>query len=92
MSSQPWEHKTPSTCPRVVIAWRDIRDVSSWDDDEEIRCARNLQTTGWLVYEGPDEGEPDSEIVVIAKTYDFEEGKWADFTIFPRIVVKRVLQ
>ena len=86
-----WDHKTPSNCPRVVVSWRDIRDVSNWDGSEEIRCARNLQTTGWLIYEGPDEGEASANIVIIAKTYDFEEGQWADFTIFPQTVIKSVL-
>ncbi len=86
-----WQHKTPSTCPRVVVTWRDIRDVSSWDAEEDVRCARNLQTTGWLLYDGPDEGEPEYEVVVIAKTYDFEEARWADFTVFPKGTVKSIL-
>lgn len=86
----PWKYKTPSNCARVVVSWRDIREVSNWDNEDEVRCARNLQTTGWLVYEGPDEGEPGSDIVILAKTYDFEEAQWADFTIFPQNVIKKV--
>lgn len=88
---KPWNpgtDKTPANTVHVVVSWRDIRDVSNWDEDGEVRCSRNLQTIGWLLYEGPDPAEPDYDILVIAKTYDYDEERWADFTVFPKTVIK----
>jgi hypothetical protein len=89
----PWENETPETVPQVVVHWRDIRDCTSyaWDEeDEEIRPARKLQTIGWLLYQGPDPKEPDVMVTVIARTYDGEEKRWAEYSVFPQIVVKKL--
>ena len=85
-----FEHKTPENCMHVVVTWRDIRDISSWSEEEDVRCCRKLQSVGWLLYEGPDPLEPEYEILVIAATYDHEDERWADFTVFPKTVIKGV--
>lgn len=85
-----FKDQTPETCPQVIVTWRDIREISSWSEEEEIRCCRKLQTIGWLLYEGSDPGEPECGILIIAKTYDYEEERWADFTVFPKTVIKGV--
>lgn len=91
---EKWAHLTPDNAKQVVISWRDIRSVSSWDenDDGDIRPCRHLNTVGWLLYQGPDPGEPSSEIIVIASTYDWEASQWAEFNCFPKVVWKEVSQ
>jgi hypothetical protein len=87
-----WSHKSPNDCPVVVVKWRDIRSSAAWeeDSDEDIRPCRNLYTVGYLLHDGPDPEELSSGIVVIAATYDWDEKTWADFTVFPRTVLKTV--
>ena len=87
----PWNEKTPKNCLRVKVTWRDIRDVSSWTEDEEVRCCRHLESTGWLLHDGADPGDPGYEILVIAATYDWEDERWADFTVFPKTVIKEII-
>jgi hypothetical protein len=89
--TEKWQHLTPKNAQRAIVSWRDIREIGAWDDDtEEIRPARRLETIGWLLYEGPDPFEPDSDVLVLAKTYDWEEQRWADYTAFPKVVLKRL--
>lgn len=86
---EKWAHLTPANAPRVAVGWRDIRDTPAWDDDEEpVRPARRLETLGWLLYEGPDPEEPEAYITVIARTYDWEEKRWCEYTTYPQIVVR----
>jgi len=80
-----WADKTPSNTIVVAVEWADIRNVSRWDDgNEEVRPARKLSTTGWLLHDGIDPDDPEEEIVIIAATYDGEEKTWADITTFPK--------
>ena len=85
-----FEDKNPDNSTHVVVTWRDIRTISSWSEEEDIRCCRKLKSTGWLLYEGPDPQEPEYEILVIATVYDYEEERWADITVFPKTVIKGV--
>ena len=55
-----------------------------------MRPSRKLVTLGWLLYKGPDPKESDAEIVIIARTYDYEENRWAEFTAFPQVVLRQV--
>lgn len=85
-----FDDKTPDNCMQVTVTWRDIRDISSWTEEEEVRCCRRIQTVGWHLYEGPDPVEPEYDILIIAASYDGEEERWSDFTVFPKTVVKRI--
>ena len=87
---EKWHHLTPQNAQRVVVAWRDIHEISAWNDDDTTVGPVHLDTIGWMVYEGPDPDEPESSLVVIAKTYDYNDRRWADYTVFPRTVVKKV--
>jgi len=82
-----WIDKTPMNTPRCTVWWRDIRDCSDGDD---VRPARRVQSLGWYLYEGPDPEEPESDIVVLGRTYDYEDAKWSDYAVFPRIAIKAV--
>ena len=86
-----WQYLTPANAKRVVIAWRDISEISAWDDTNDVIGPVHLETIGWLLYDGPDTAEPGASVLVIAKTYDHNEKRWADFTVFPRAVVKGVI-
>lgn len=81
---------TPDKAKLVVVTWRDIREVSNWDGTDEIRPCRSLWTCGWQLYRGKDPEDPTMRVLVIAKTYDWEEKKWADFTVFPETVVREI--
>ncbi len=85
-----WQHLTPINAPKVIVSWRDIHEISAWNDDDEPLGPVHLETIGWLLYEGSDPNELESSLVVIAKTYDYNDKRWADFTIFPRMVVKKI--
>ena len=65
--------------PIVVVYWKDITAVSSWNDDEEPYMA-TFYTVGWLMED--EEGQ-----VVIASSWDEIEGEWAEFNVFPKGVV-----
>jgi len=84
---QTWKHKTPASCPVVVITWRDIQEFSAWDEDDDIKPAV-MQTIGWLLHDGPLLDEPEVEVVITAKTYQYQEKRWADYTCFPKTVIK----
>lgn len=92
MKKDYWASKNPDNTKVAVVHWRDIRTESAWDTDSdaEIRPARNLRTVGYLLHNGPDPDEPSSEIVVLAGTYDWEDKVWADFTVFPKVVLKGI--
>jgi hypothetical protein len=87
---EKWRQLSPSSATQVVVAWRDIHEISSWNDDGDALGPVHLETIGWLLYEGPDPAEPESNLVIIAKTYDYTDKRWADYTVFPRTVVKRI--
>jgi hypothetical protein len=91
MLTYPWSTLTPHDVPQAVVSWRDIRYISAWDiPDEEIRPARRLDTLGWVLHDGPDPGDPSIEIIVTAGTYDWEEHRWSDYTVYPKLVIKKV--
>jgi hypothetical protein len=46
-------------------------------------------SAGYLLYDGQDPHEPDAEIIIIGNHYDYEEGKWSEFTCYPKVVVRR---
>jgi len=87
-----WDDKTPENTDYVVVHWRDIKDSSQWSssDSADIRPARHLATIGWLLYTGQDPDEVGSNITVIAKSYDYEEKCWADYTIFPHQTIRQI--
>jgi hypothetical protein len=78
------EDATPDACPIVEIHWRDIRTVSRWNEEEEARPARRINTVGYLVYDGIDPEETSEEIVIIAGSYDYEEDWWSEVTVYPK--------
>lgn len=84
-----WGHLSPIDATQVVVAWRDIQEVSAWNEDEPL-VPVHLETIGWLLYEGADPQEAGSKILIIAKTYDHNDRRWADYTVFPLAVVKEV--
>lgn len=87
LPSELWENKNPHNTPLVAFNWRDIRSTDHWSDDsEEIRPARRLVSAGYILYQGPDPQDPESEIVVLGNHYDWEEESWSEFTCFPATV------
>ena len=87
---EKWQHLTPANAPQVIVSWRDIHEISSWNEETIHLGPVHLETIGWLLYEGPDPNDPGSSLTIIAKTYDYEDRRWAEFTIFPQTVVKKV--
>jgi len=87
---QNWESWTPDSTNVVIVHWSDIQDTPNWNVIDEVRPARHLQTVGWILYAGEDLKDAGHNILVIARTYDAEEGRWAEYTVFPAGVVKRV--
>ena len=85
-----WKHLTPANAEQVVVVWRDIQDVSAWDEDTARVGPAQHRTIGWFLYEGPDPNDLGYDILIIAKTYSDTEKKWADYTAFPKTVVKEV--
>ena len=67
----------PSECRIVKVSWEDIVSVSNWNDDEDIGT-RTCLTIGWLL-------EESETRIVLATSYDYEEERWADFTVLPKI-------
>ena len=85
-----WKHLTPANAEQVVVTWRDIQDVGAWDEETAHIGPAQHRTIGWFLYEGPDPNDLGYDILVIAKTYSDTEKKWADYTAFPKTVVKEV--
>ena len=85
-----WSTWTPDSTNVVVVHWSDIQDIPNWGAIEEVRPARHLQTVGWILYAGEDPKDTGQQILVIARTYDSEEQRWAEYTVFPAGVVKQV--
>lgn len=85
-----WKGRTPENTELIALRWADIRNVQRWDDgdESEVRPARKLQTAGWLLYEGIDPADPTEEIIVLAATWDGEEGTWHDITCFPKMAYR----
>jgi hypothetical protein len=82
-----WAGKTPDNSAMVGFRWRDIRSTDHWNDDSgTIRPARHICSAGYIVYDGTDPGEPTCDIIVLANHYDYEEERWAEFTVFPKTV------
>jgi hypothetical protein len=89
-NSHLWSGKVPANTQVVGINWRDIQYVDNWNEDSEVAPARYLFTIGYLLYQGPDPKDTSNDITVIAGTYDYDNDKWADFTVFPSVVVRKV--
>jgi len=82
-----YAHKTPGDSPVISFGWRDIRKCELWDgEDEEVRPARQLWQAVYLLYDGIDPGEPEAEVIIVAETYDGEEGTWHGVTCYPKVV------
>lgn len=90
-NSHLWAGLLPSNTPVVGVNWRDIQYVDNWNTDEEVAPARYLFTVGYLLYEGPDPKDAENDITVIAGTYNYDSDKWADFTVFPSVVVRQIV-
>lgn len=90
-NSHLWEGKLPENSQVVGINWTDIQYVDNWNEDAEVAPARYLFTIGYLLYEGPDPKDSKRDITVIAGTYDYDNSKWADFTVFPSVVVRKIV-
>ena len=85
-----WWHLTPTDLQIVIVHWRDICESSQWSGENvnEIRPV-HIATMGWLLYEGEDPWEMGQRITVIGKSYDYNDRRWADLTIFPHNVIRR---
>ena len=89
-NSHLWDGKVPGNSQIVGITWTDIQYVDNWNEDMEVAPARYLLTIGYLLYQGPDPKDEQRDITIIAGTYDHDNEKWADFTVFPTVVVRKV--
>ncbi len=89
-NSHLWDARLPDNTQIVGINWRDIQYVDNWNEDSEVAPARDILTIGYLLYKGPDPKDQANEITIIAGTYDFDNEKWCDFTVFPTVVVNKV--
>jgi len=85
-----WSERTPENTQIVGVWWEDIQDISNWNEEAEVAPARRLYSIGYLLYEGPDPKDTERDMTVIAKTYNYEDGKWADFTCFPSVVIREI--
>jgi len=87
-----WADISPENAPRVTVKYRDIAEIDNWSgDDAEVKPARKLEAIGWLLYEGKDPGDDNEDIIiVIAKTYNWEDRRWADYTVFPETTIKEI--
>lgn len=85
-----WAGATPDTAKLVAWEWRDIRSTDHWASEEDtIRPARRIVSAGYLLYDGIDPHEPAAEIVVVGNHYDYEEGRWSEYTCYPKAVPRR---
>jgi len=86
-----WADRTPENTPIIEVTWRDIQSVSNWDDDRDEVCpVRRFVSIGFLLYDGPDPKDPGQKMLVIATTYDADNDRWADYTAFPRPVIREI--
>ncbi len=90
-NSHLWATRLPSNTQIVNIHWRDITDVSNWNEDEEVAPYRYLQQIGYLLYQGPDPKDDQNDMTVIAAGYDGDQNKWYSFTVFPSSVIRKMV-
>lgn len=85
-----WDGRSPNDTPYKFVEWTDIQSTPAWDASEENQVApvRRITTGGWVVYEGEDPLDPGREILVAAGTFIHDTEKFADYTVYPRYVVK----
>lgn len=85
-----WEQRTPDNSKMIAWEWRDIRTTDHWtDDSESVRPARRIVSAGYLLYDGVDPHDGNAEIIIIGNHYDYEEGRWSEFTCYPKSVPRR---
>ena len=73
---EPWDDLTPATAKMVFVEWDDFTMVENWNTDEDVdHCS--LKSVGWIM--------EDNDIrAVVARTYDYDNQKWAEFLVLPK--------
>lgn len=85
-----WADKNIGNAQLVLVHWRDIVQVSNWNEEEEVAPVRDFMTVGYLLYEGPDPKDQGEDMTVIATTWDGDMNKWRDYVVFPSPVVRTI--
>lgn len=85
-----WRGFDVANTPWKWVEWTDIHSNPGWNEEEQMMIGpvRRIVTGGWILYDGEDPLDPGRDILIAAGTYIFDEGVFADFTVYPRGCVK----